>query len=183
MHFRQHLEAYTPQGKNETQDFSKFKDFIETNENLYCRSNIKGHITASAWVVNKSLTKTLLVKHAALGIWLMPGGHADGSDDILAMAIREVQEETGVTKLDMRGRGIFDVDVHSIPSAVKHGKQEPEHIHYDIRYLLIADEKEKLHVSDESDDVQWVSFEKVLELHPDWVSGARMIEKTIRLRG
>ena len=136
---------------------------MEQGDNLFCRSNLEGHITASAWVVNKTMDKALLIKHKSLGYWLMPGGHADGSDDILAMAMREVEEETGVQNLTVLGDGIFDLDVHGIPAAHKHGKDEPHHTHYDVRYLLVADENEDLILAeDESDDVKWIPFEEVL---------------------
>lgn len=183
--FFDHIHNYAPYDVREAADLQKIYDFMgKRPDNLFCRTNLEGHITASAWVVNKTLDKALLLKHKSLGYWLMPGGHADGSADILEMAKREVAEETGIENVTVLGDGIFDLDVHTIPAAHKHGKDEPEHIHYDVRYLLVADEDDEILIAeDESDDVKWVPFEEVLPLHPGWVSGARMIKKTLELKG
>ena len=114
----------------------------------------------------------------------MFGGHKETSETEMECALREVEEETGVQNLTVLGDGIFDLDVHGIPAAHKHGKDEPHHIHYDVRYLLVADENEDLILAeDESDDVKWIPFEEILPLHPGWVSGERMIKKTELLRG
>lgn len=186
-----HIQDYAPYDEREASDLEKLQAFMaqheddgeDMHENLFSRSNLKGHITSSAWVVNTTLDKALLLKHKTLGYWLMPGGHADGSADILEMAKREVAEETGIENVTVLGDGIFDLDVHGIPAAHKHGKDEPEHTHYDVRYLLVASEDEPIKIAeDESDDVKWIPFDEILPLHPGWVSGARMIEKTKKLR-
>ncbi len=182
MTFLEEIKIYKPYDEREQADFAKMSAFIEKSDNLFSRTNLAGHITASACVVNKDMDKILLVHHKVLDYWLMPGGHADGSADILAMAKQEVAEETGVDQVDVLS-GIFDIDVHSIPMAHKHGKDEPEHTHYDIRYLLQTDESLPLTFSErESNDVRWVEFDNVLNLHPDWVSGARMIKKIKQLK-
>jgi len=51
----------------------------------------------------------------------------------------------------------FDFDFHQIPARLN----EPAHIHYDVRYLLLADPQEPLLISSESKDLRWFSLEEV----------------------
>lgn len=118
------------------------------------RDHLPGHITGSAWVLNQDRTKVLLVHHVKLNRWLQPGGHADGDENVLAVALRELEEETGVKSVKPLVNGIFDIDIHGIPSR----KDFPQHDHYDVRFAFVADDKEPLWVSEESHDVQWVQL-------------------------
>src|SRR5437899_1557771 len=96
----------------------------------YHRDHLPGHITGSSWIVNEDFTKVLLILHAKLGRWLQPGGHADGDEHVLNVAMREAEEETGLSKLTLLGPGIFDLDVHPIPAR----KDFAAHDHYDVRF-------------------------------------------------
>ena len=129
--------------------------FLEllNHQDCFQRTHLPGHVTGSAWIVNADRSKTLLVHHAKLHKWVQPGGHADGDENILNVALREAEEETGLTNLKSSNT-IFDLDIHVIPSR----KDFPEHFHYDIRFLVEGDESEKIIVSDESHDVKWVSL-------------------------
>jgi 8-oxo-dGTP pyrophosphatase MutT (NUDIX family) len=131
-------------------------------DNFWRRSTLEGHITASAFVVNMEHSHALMLHHAALGKWLQPGGHIDDGDESpLQAAIREVREETGASvapsaQADKRGGDIlFDVDVHPIPERRKTGQLEPAHLHYDLRYLLVAHQS-NVTLSEESFDFRWV---------------------------
>jgi 8-oxo-dGTP pyrophosphatase MutT (NUDIX family) len=135
--------------------------FIELlqHPDAYQRTHLPGHITGSAWIINNDGTKVLLVKHAALHKWLQPGGHADGDEDVLRVALREANEETGLTNLTQVGAGFFDLDIHSIPA--RKDLSFPQHDHYDVRFLFQADEKDELKISDESTDLQWVDLREL----------------------
>lgn len=130
-------------------------EFLELlkEERCFHRDHFPGHITGSAWIVNKDRSKVLLVHHAKLNRWLQPGGHADGEENVLNVAMREAEEETGVTGFKILRTGIFDMDIHVIPAR----KDIPEHLHYDLRFLLEADEHAPLSVSEESHDVKWIN--------------------------
>lgn len=178
--FFEHIEQHKPMAGREAKSLEKIKAFIASDrDNLFSRTNLEGHITASAWVVNPEMTKTVLVHHKKLNKWVQPGGHADGSDDILGMARQEVWEETGLKNTELGYDGIFDVDAHAIPEAQKNGKTEPAHTHYDVRYLFVADGDEDVVISDESNDVKWVPLDMAQELNPEM---GRMITKTANLR-
>ena len=125
----------------------------------YQRKHLPGHITGSSWIINNDGTKVLLVKHAALHKWLQPGGHADGDENILRVALREANEETGLTNLTQVGTGFFDIDIHSIPA--RKDLSFPQHDHYDVRFLFQADEADKLKISDESTDLQWIELKEL----------------------
>ncbi len=97
------------------------------------RETMRGHFTASAWLVSADGERALLMHHRKLGRWLQPGGHADGDADLPGVALREAGEETGLVGLTVLP-GIFDVDRHVIPAR----GAEPEHWHYDVRYAVVA---------------------------------------------
>jgi 8-oxo-dGTP pyrophosphatase MutT (NUDIX family) len=147
--------------------------FVETHPDCLHRSCVPGHLTGSAWMVNRARTRTLLTHHLKLDKWLQLGGHADGDGDLLAVALREAREESGLTRLRAVTPAIFDVDRHWIPP----GKSDPGHFHFDLRFLIEADPDEPLVISSESKDLAWVEVGEVTRLNPE-ESMARMVRKT-----
>lgn len=136
------------------------------------RTHLPGHITGSAWIVDATRTHVLLVHHAKLNKWVQPGGHADGDEDILRVALKEAEEETGLKKFNIIGDHLFDVDIHLIPGRADF----PEHFHYDVRFLMEADPGDVIQVSEESHDVKWVRLDE-LEQYNQERSVLRMKEK------
>lgn len=137
--------------------------FVQETPACFCRENKQGHITGSAWLVNQQGNKALLTLHHKLQIWVQPGGHADGDSDVLRVACREAMEESGITELRVLDTEIFDIDIHTIPARPATG--EPEHLHYDVRYLLQADHEDYV-ISDESDALGWFTREEIQHLSP-----------------
>jgi len=133
-----------------------------------------GHFTASAFIINKEQTKTLLVHHAKYNIWVQPGGHIEPGEFPLQGSIREAREETGLANFTWED-AIFDMDVHLIPAS----KTLPAHFHHDIRYLFVADENSPLQISDESNDMQWILLMQVERYNPSR-SVMRMVEKVLK---
>jgi len=151
--------------------------FVEAHEDCLLRTQLAGHLTGSAWIVDATRTKTLLTHHRKLGKWLQLGGHADGDADLAAVALREAQEESGLTRLKLSTPAIFDVDRHRIPAR----GAEPEHWHFDLRFMIEADPAEPLIVSNESKALAWVEIAQVAKLNPE-ESMARMVRKTVALQ-
>jgi 8-oxo-dGTP pyrophosphatase MutT (NUDIX family) len=149
--------------------------FVEAHGDCFQRSCRPGHLTGSAWVVDPARTKVVLTHHRKLDRWLQLGGHADGDPDLLAVALREAREEAGLTRLRPLAAELFDVDRHRIPAR----GADPEHWHYDLRFLIEADSAEPLVVSDESHAVAWVALDEVSRRNPS-ESMARMVRKTVR---
>ncbi len=152
---------------------AEFFPFIAAHPDCLWRTCLDGHLTASAWIVDPARTRTLLTHHRKLDRWLQLGGHVDGEADLLAAALREAREESGLTRLRAVSPDIFDVDRHRIPAR----KTEPEHWHFDVRFLLEADPAEPLAISDESHDLAWVPLAE-LSRYSTEESLARMARKT-----
>lgn len=159
--------------------FQEEKDFISRFLSLlsdaacYERTHLPGHITGSAWIIDSSRTQVLLVHHAKLNKWVQPGGHADGDENILRVALKEAEEETGLKEFKIpNSKKPFDVDIHLIPKRAEF----PEHFHYDVRFLLEADATPLIQVSEESLDVKWINLSD-LEKYNQERSVLRMKEK------
>lgn len=150
--------------------------FIEAHEGCLLRTCLPGHLTGSAWILSPDRRRTLLTHHGKLDKWLQLGGHADGDPDLLAVALREAREESGLTGVRVVDPRLFDVDRHWIPAR----GSEPGHWHHDLRFMLEADPSMPLTVSDESKDLAWVDVASVPSLNPE-ESMARMVRKTLGL--
>lgn len=153
-----------------------FKErFIELlkHPRAFFRDHLPGHITASSWIVDEGREFVLLTHHAKLNRWLQPGGHADGDEDVTAVARREALEETGLQSLRLDNSEIFDIDIHGIPA--RNGF--PAHDHYDIRFVFTADKNEHLTVTSESHDLAWIPREEIASCTGNNVSIMRMLEK------
>jgi 8-oxo-dGTP pyrophosphatase MutT (NUDIX family) len=147
--------------------------FVATEPRCAERTLPTGHLTGSAWVVDPARRRTLLTHHRKLNRWLQMGGHADGELDLLAVALREAREESGLVQLRVVESRIFDVDRHWIPAR----RDAPGHWHYDVRFLLEADPAEALVVTEESHDLAWIEIERMPEYNPE-ESMMRMARKT-----
>jgi 8-oxo-dGTP pyrophosphatase MutT (NUDIX family) len=148
--------------------------FVREHPDCLLRSCLPGHLTGSAWIVSADRKRTLLTLHGKLNKWLQLGGHADGDPDLLAVALREAREESGLTRLRVVSQGLFDVDRHWIPGR----GAEPAHWHHDLRFMIEADPAEPLTISDESQALSWVEVAQVPGLNPE-ESMVRMARKTL----
>jgi 8-oxo-dGTP pyrophosphatase MutT (NUDIX family) len=147
--------------------------FAEAHPDCLLRSCLAGHLTGSAWIVSPDRRWTLLTHHRKLGKWLQLGGHADGDGDLLAVALREAREESGLTDLTVVDPALFDVDRHWIGER----GAEPGHWHHDLRFMIEADPSLPLTISGESKALSWVEVAAVAGLNPE-ESMARMVRKT-----
>jgi 8-oxo-dGTP pyrophosphatase MutT (NUDIX family) len=127
-----------------------FREFAARHVDCCERTCVPGHFTGSSWVVSADGERALLMHHCKLGIWVQPGGHADGDGDLAAVALREAPEETGLTGLRIEG-GIFDLDRHLIPPR----GNDAAHFHYDVRFVVRAGEDEAFVVNEESHALAW----------------------------
>jgi 8-oxo-dGTP pyrophosphatase MutT (NUDIX family) len=127
-----------------------FEQFLHSAPTVFDRSHLAGHFTGSAWLVSADGERVLLTHHRKLNAWLQLGGHADGDKDLARVALREAEEESGLGGLVVE-TGIFDIDRHRIPARAN----EPEHWHYDVRYVVRATGSEAFVVGDESHALAW----------------------------
>ena len=167
------LRNIIPFGKTEDVMIQRTIAFIKSNEFPMDQNLKDGHLTGSAWVVNRERTKALFTHHKKLNMWLQLGGHAELSDEsIKDTAIREAQEESGLQSIRLLSQEILSVDIHLIPAH----NGFPDHLHYDIQFLFEADEQESLSLSKESKDLKWIVFEDIHKYN-DELSIRRMLEK------
>jgi 8-oxo-dGTP pyrophosphatase MutT (NUDIX family) len=166
------LAVYAESHPSEKTCTNQIKAFIGQYDTCFNRELSVGHLTGSAWIVNQLGTHTLLTHHKKLNKWLQPGGHADGDSDILRVAKREADEESGLTGLEIEDGEIFDIDVHQIPARAN----EMQHLHYDIRFVFRAHGSEVFVVSEESHDLAWVEVAQIMNYNVD-ESVMRMAKK------
>lgn len=166
------LDAYTSFDQEEARMFLLLERFVQTQPQCFERGLQIGHVTGSAWIVDRSRGYVLLTHHRKLDRWLQLGGHADGNANILAVALREAQEESGLQSVRLLSSEIYDIDVHAIPATPK----EPAHWHYDVRFLLEADRTEPLIISHESKNLAWVAINELGQYSQE-ASMTRMLYK------
>ena len=164
MNLLQQLKHYQPYNEQEKNDKVVMLELLEKETDIFSRENKMAHVTASAWVVNKKHTKVLMIYHNIYNSWAWTGGHADGEMDLLAVAMKEAKEETGVETIVPVTEEIFSIEILTVDGHVKRGSYVPSHLHLNVTYLLEADEAEALRVKpDENSGVKWFSLEEALE--------------------
>jgi len=166
---------HTPFDDTEREHTMSTLEFLHKNKNCTSTDNLKGHITASAWVLSPQRTETLLTHHKKLNRWLQLGGHIEDDATIQKAALREAVEESGIEDIHLIKDSIFDIDVHFIPAR----NEVAEHYHYDIRFLLQA-ERTDFVISDESNELAWVKLSDIGNFVSD-ESVHRMCRKSKRV--
>ena len=163
MEIYEQIKAYRPWNEQERQDQAVILAFLDKNPDAFYRTNLLAHMTASAWVVNPQRSKVLMVYHRLYDSWSWTGGHADGEEDLLAVALREVREETGVQRLRPVTEEIYSLEVLTVDGHEKHGRYVPSHLHLNVTYLLEAEEDQPLRVCEaENSGVAWFSLADAL---------------------
>jgi 8-oxo-dGTP pyrophosphatase MutT (NUDIX family) len=168
------LETYREQHADEADTIDRFERFVNAHQDCFERSCPPGHLTGSAFLVDSDAKSLLLTHHRKLDTWLQLGGHADGDPDMLQVALKEAEEESGLdaTSIEALDVAIFDLDIHPIPTR----GEDPEHLHYDVRFLLRHAGSGDYIVSDESHDLAWAPL-KTLETYTTEESIVRMAQK------
>jgi len=153
-------------------------DFLNKEEDHYSRETLSGHITGSSFIVNDSLDQALLILHKKYNKWLSPGGHVDQNETAKVASNREATEEVGLSKLQLLKPEIFDIDIHKIGESIKNGKIEPEHWHFDVRYLYKAEKDCKVEVNiEETNGYKWNDLKMLAEVDDPSIS--RQAKKAI----
>lgn len=162
MSWIEEIQKYVPYNKQEVADKEAILYAIDNFNNLLTRENPLAHITSSGYIVNKDKTKVLMIYHNIYNSWSWTGGHADGDDDLLYVAIKEAKEETGVKNIKALDNEIFSLDVLPVPAHIKRGKEIASHLHLSVAYLLEADETDELFIKeDENSGVKWIPIDEV----------------------
>jgi 8-oxo-dGTP pyrophosphatase MutT (NUDIX family) len=170
------LKSYAPIDGEDTTCIDRFINLLQSDRCFYRDHFEPGHITGSAILLNQTGDQILMNHHKSLNMWLNFGGHCDGEEDVLAVAIRETMEESGITAIKPITSDIIDIDIHTIPANDK--KNEPTHCHYDIRYIMQMTGKQDAMISNESLALQWMTFDEAIAASPNDKTLERFINKT-----
>ena len=162
MNWINQIKEYIPYNEQEQKDKELILKCLDNYTDLLTRENALAHITSSGYIVNKSRDKVLMIHHNIYKTWSWTGGHADGDSNLLHVAIKEAQEETGVKNFTPISKEIFSLDVLPVIGHIKKGKYISAHLHLSIAYLLEADENESLFIKeDENSGVKWIPINEI----------------------
>lgn len=157
------LAAFQPFNEQEARDREEMLRIVRTCPDCFCRENLQAHFTASAWIVDERREQVLMAYHRIYDAWAWTGGHADGETDLLAVALREAQEETGASARPLR-RDIFSLEILTVDGHEKRGRYVPSHLHLNVTYLLEACREAPLRSKpDENLSVRWFPLEEALQ--------------------
>lgn len=159
----QEIEAYRPFNEQEERDRLVLLKLLAGPEDMFTRENLTAHMTASAWVVNERRDKVLMAYHNIYKSWSWLGGHADGERDLLSVALREVQEESGTAHVQPLCDRIFSLEILTVDGHEKRGQYVPSHLHLNVTYLLEAQEGDALSMKpDENSGVGWFGLDEAI---------------------
>jgi len=165
MKIKELLENYIPYNEQEKNDKEMMLDYINTYEDVLTRDNRVCHFTASSWIVNKERTKVLMAYHNIYQNWAWTGGHCDGDNDLLRVALKEAQEETGIENFKVLSNGIYSLEIVAVNSHMKKGAFVPTHLHLNGTFLLEADENDMVKIKpDENSGVKWIDIGQTVEI-------------------
>ena len=172
MNLKEEIEKYTPYNKQEQEDRNMMLEYLNTFEDCLTRNNRFGHFTASAIVVNPARDKILFAYHNIYKSWAWLGGHADGEENLLEVALREAKEETSIEQIKPISNEILGLEVIHVQPHIKREKFVSAHVHLNITYLFEADDTQQIHNKpDENKEVGWLPITKL----EDYVSEKVML--------
>ncbi|HIR26789.1 MAG TPA: NUDIX hydrolase [Candidatus Choladousia intestinigallinarum] len=158
------LQSYRPDCEQERMDLQVMLEYTEKFDNVLERENHFGHFTASPWIINEDGSRVLLVYHRIYDSWGWCGGHCDGDENFHEVAVREGREETGLGSIRhwKEPAEILSVEILPVPPHVRRGEFVTSHVHLNLTYLCVADEREPLHHrEEETRGAMWVPAEEV----------------------
>lgn len=171
------IESYTPVDVVSTHYKDRFlaliTDYPDHFANRYnYGADIHGHMTSQAYVYHRGRNAIALMHHKKFGMWAGQGGHVEPGDiDFIATAMREAFEEAGFKNLRLMMDSPFDLDIHGSPAK----KDQPDHIHYDIRWLFETDDDTLVLNPDEGTAIEWVGIAGLRSKMSTWLSDSRLI--------
>lgn len=168
---KESIEQFIPYNEQEDVERKIMLKYINDFDDVLTRKNEYGHFTSSAFVLNKERTKILMIYHKIYDSWAWVGGHSDGDNDLLYVAMKEAKEETGIKSVAPIFKDVYSLEIINVNGHQKRGKYVGSHVHLNVTYLLEADEKEEIHIQeDENSGVKWVKINEILkETSEPWV--------------
>lgn len=165
MNYLKKISSYKPFNEQEQVDKEIMLGYISNFSNILYRENIYAHFTASGWVLNQNHTKVLMVYHNIYQSFAWPGGHADGENDLLQTALREIREETGIKNVKPLSNEIFSLEAICVNGHIKHNKYVGSHMHLNLTFLFEANEMDELYIkTDENSAVKWIELKDIAKI-------------------
>lgn len=161
MDLKEQILKYVPYNEQEEKDKPLLLEWLSEPE-IFTRENKRAHFTASAWVLNPEKTKVLMIYHNIYDSWAWMGGHADGEENLLAVAEREAKEESGISKIRPLSEDILSIEIVTVSGHEKRGEYVPSHLHLNVTYLFEAPEEQDLTIKpDENSGVMWIPLDDI----------------------
>lgn len=162
MDLKRQLLAFRPWNEQEERDRDALLRLLERGEAPLGRED-PAHLTASAWVVSPDRKQVLLAYHNLYNSWAWLGGHADGDQDLLSAALREVQEESGLEEVRPVSRDLYSLEILTVDGHEKRGRYVSSHLHLNVTFLLEADPAAPIRCKpDENSRVGWFGLEEAV---------------------
>ncbi len=183
----QQIKDYKPYDEQEEKDKELILSFLEKNDDAFYRTDRIAHMTASCWIVNEKMDKALLCFHKIYNSWSWLGGHADGDENLLHVALKEAHEESGLNDIRPYDGNILSLETLCVNGHVRKGEYVSSHLHMNVTYLLVASEEEKTVINEnENTDLGWFDLDAILKMsdEPWFVRNVypKLIEKVRRIK-
>ncbi len=167
MNYRQdlleQLREFRPYNEQEENDRKTMISLLENVSDIYERTNDIAHMTASAWIVNRQRNMILMAYHNIYDSFSWLGGHADGDENLLGVALREVREESGLKHVRELSDRILSLEILTVDGHEKKGRYVSSHLHVNVTYLIEADSDEELTVKpDENKALRWFAIDEAI---------------------
>lgn len=165
MNFKQEIENFVPCNEQEKSDKKLLLEYIKLfPKTILFRENKIAHITSSGFILNEKKDRVLMVHHNIFKTWTWTGGHMDGAENLLGVALKEAEEETGIHHFQTVSNEIVSLDILTVPGHFKNGNYVSAHLHLSVAYALVADETEKLITKEgENTGVKWIDIKQIDE--------------------
>ncbi len=158
MKAREQVLSAGPEAEGERGRAADFVRLMDADASAFRRDRLEGHFTSSAWVSSVDGHSACFVLHRKLGRWVQPGGHCDGVQDFLEVALAELEQETALSSASLVLDRPYDLEVFDAPAL----GQVPAHLHYDVCWLLVATPSETPRgAPEEASDARWFTLEEV----------------------
>jgi len=183
MNIRKLIENYQPSNAQEEKDRQTILKWIDTFDDVLTRDNEFAHFASSAFIVNKTRDKALMIHHNIFDSWAWTGGHVDGETDFLAVALREATEETGIKNVRPLTGKIDLLNIDPIPGHFKNGQWVSSHVHLSVGYLCEGDDAEILTIQeDENSANKWMDLDEIVSKAKDFHLGSTYVKAITKIK-
>ena len=163
MRYIEEIKNFIPYNEQEKNDRALILDLYEKyGDDLLFRTCKVAHMSASAIILNKEHTKVLFGYHNLYKNYGWLGGHADGMDDMMKVAIKEVGEECGLTNVKPVINHAISLEILPVGYHIQNDEFVSSHVHLNLTYVFEAEEDSEIRIKpDENSDLMWLPFNKI----------------------